>query len=183
MCAVVRINPACAALLGVPSSPAPQNPLSPQQCGIRMDDLSPRNSLFPGNGVASSQAMLHPQPSIPAHTGRAGQSRAAHLLLVILTKPAKFNSSTALEQRQCLSCVPALQFGRGKSCLEMPRPRGTEAACSQVLFLWSPCKHKAGFTLGRRYRAEGTFGFALLSVQLNSPLCSVPSSAVNSLMG
>lgn len=108
----------------VPFSPTPQNPLSPQWCGIRTDDPSLRNTLFSGNGVASSQAMLHPQLSIPAHAGRAGQGRAARLLLVILTKPAKFNSNAAPEQRQCLSCVPACSLEEENGVWKSPDQEG-----------------------------------------------------------
>lgn len=88
VCAVVRINPAHAAqarlglgcawcgasqsCLGLPSPPAPQNPLSPQQCGFRMDDPNLRNALFSGIEGAYSQAMLHLHPSTHRQ-GRAGQ--------------------------------------------------------------------------------------------------------------
>lgn len=93
LCAVVRINPACSALssaewrawqvpwavhalclpelLGSPSPAAPHSPLSP----LQVDSLSLRNTPLSGNGIAASQALLHPRLSDPASTGRQGRAQ------------------------------------------------------------------------------------------------------------
>ena len=97
VCAVVRINSARSApgsagwrgwqvpwavharclpeLLGLPSPPAPHNPLSLLWCSSGTDNPSLRNAPFSGNGMEYSQAMLHLHLSVPASTRRHGRAR------------------------------------------------------------------------------------------------------------
>lgn len=105
VCAVVRINPARSAPgsagwrgwqvpwavharclpepLGLPSPPAPHNPLPPLRCSSRTDNLSLRKAPFSGNGTSVFPSDAASATLRPSQRAQAWQGTAACLLLVI----------------------------------------------------------------------------------------------------